>query len=348
MNTTVVQAPVSLVLDPGLSPPAKLIWMVLRLYADRGPARPALLETYTGLSRKTVLKGLAELAATGWYSATPGEHTGAIDRAPSGARVHVPGDLLADRRVGIQGRLFYGHLQLTPEFRHPTGQFTYADLSSLTRASFHTIRRAVRALVETGWLQITQKNQLAPVQFSVRNLGLARGEAAVARAQQRLEEAPFYGEALMREYLSLLVDSDDFEDDAAPGFLVNPWTDERMELDRFYPPGVAFEFNGPQHYGATDRFSGEYAAKQRGRDYMKLGICVTRGIRLVVIHPEDLALETMRQKAGHLLPLRDLNGHEQLTAFLESVSRRYRLAAKRGRQSAPAGTRPSSEEDRSG
>lgn len=55
----------------------------------------------------------------------------------------------------------------------------------------------------------------------------------------------------MREYLSLMIDSGEFEDNAAPGFLVNPLTDERLQFDRFYPPGVAFEFNGPQHYGAT-------------------------------------------------------------------------------------------------
>lgn len=346
VNTAVAQVPVSLVpvslvLDPGLSPSAKLIWMILRLNDDDSPARPALLEKRSGLSRKTVLKGLAELAAAGWYSATsgghttPGEHADAIERARSGARVPIPipipGDLLDDRRVRVRGRILYGHLQLTPLFRHPAGQFTYACLSGLTSASLPTVKRAVRDLVATGWLHIAQKTQLDPVHFSLRNPIIERGQAEVDRARRRLQEAPFVGEGLMHAYLSLLVDSDDFEENATPGFLVNPWTDERMELDRFYPPAVAFEFNGPQHYGATALFSQESAAKQRGRDYMKMGICAGRGIRLVVIHPEDLALESMRQKIGHLLPLRDLNGHEQLIAFLESISRRYRLAAKRGR-----------------
>jgi hypothetical protein len=35
----------------------------------------------------------------------------------------------------------------------------------------------------------------------------------------------------MREYLSLLVDSTLFEDDAAPGYLINPLTDQLMEFD---------------------------------------------------------------------------------------------------------------------
>lgn len=336
MNTTVVRAPVSLVLDPGLSPSAKLIWMVLRLHADRPPAAPALLEARTGLSRKTILKGLAQLAATGWYSAAPGQPTCAIDQAPSGRRVSIPGDLLSDRRVGVQGRILYGHLQLTPKFRHPAGHFTYTSVSRLAGAMPKTVRRAVTELVTPGWLAITQKNRLAAVQFSVLDPGAARGEAEVTRALQRLNEAPFFGEALMREYLTLLVDSDDFEDDSAPGFLVNPGTNERMELDRHYSHRAAFEFNGPQHYGATDQFSAQHAAKQRARDDIKHGICVTRGIGLVIIHPEDLTMETMRAKIGRLLPLRDLLGHERLIAFLEAVGRRYRLAAKRGRLSAAA------------
>lgn len=269
----------------------------------------------------------------GWCS---GDYSAPVDRAPSDARAFVPVDLLTDCRVGVQARVLYGVLQLTPEFRNPTGQFSYAHLSSLTHASLTTVRLAVGELVQTAWLRATQLNHRAPIHFSLQNPVTARIEADVTRARQRLEEAPFLGEALMREYLSLLADSDDFEDNAAPGFLVNPFTDERMELDRFYPPGVAFEFNGPQHYGPTDRFSGADAARQRGRDYIKLGICVTRGISLLVIHPEDLTMKAMRQKIGDLLPVRDLHGRQPLIDFLESVSRRYRLAARRGRRPASA------------
>lgn len=102
MKTAVVQVPVSLLLDPELTASAKLIWMVFRLRAHPGPVDPALLEARSGLSRPTVLKGLAQLAATGWYSAACCDHTAAIVRAPLDARVTVPGDLLADRRVGVQ------------------------------------------------------------------------------------------------------------------------------------------------------------------------------------------------------------------------------------------------------
>lgn len=150
--------------------------------------------------------------------------------------------------------------------------------------------------------------------------------------RRRLDEASFVGEALMREYLSLIGDSDEYDDNATPGFLVNPFTGEEMQFDRYYQPRVAFEFNGPQHYGPTARYSKEAdIRKQQGRDYIKIGISATRGIRLVVVHPEDLTLEVMRQKVDGLLPLRNLDGHEPLIAYLESVSRAYRRKARQNR-----------------
>lgn len=320
-SNLVVQVPATLISDPVLSPAAKLIWMILRLGDPPDSARTTVLERRSGLSRKTVSKAMAELVAAGRYPADP--VTGTAER------VRMPAGLLMDQRVGIRGRILYGHLQRVPGFRHPAGQFTYPCLSDLTGDDLKTVRRAVSALAAAGWLQVTQENQRRPLRFHLRDPWIDRGRAEAERAGRRLEEASFRGEALMREYLSLLVDSEDFEDNATPGFLVNPLTGERMQLDRFYPPGVAFEFNGPQHYGATERYSEADAAKQRCRDLIKTGICATRGIRLAVIHPEDLALERMREKIGSGLPLRDLNGHEQWIAFLESVSRRYRSAAKR-------------------
>lgn len=231
--------------------------------------------------------------------------------------------------MSIRAKLLYGLLQLIPGSRNATGAFTYAGLSHLWGVSRNTAKQAVRSLAQAGWLHVTQPNQLRPLQFRLDNPVAARAEAEITGMRQRLEEAHFLGEALMREYLSLIINSDDFEDDAAPGFLVNPFTDERMQLDRFYRSGHAFEFNGPQHYGPTGRFTATEAARQRGRDYMKLGICLTRGISLQVIHAEDLSLKRMEQSVCQSLPRRNLAGREPLLAFLESVSRRYRLASSR-------------------
>ncbi len=292
------------------------------------------LESCTGFSRKTVLRSLAALRAGDWFrwASGSGAATGA---SASEAWIGFPTDLVADRRVGARGRILYGHLQMLDGFRHPSGEFTYTSLCILTRQNLRTVKRAVTELAGAGWLQVSRSHRRAPVRFSLRDPFYEGARGEVEAVGRRLERAPFLGEALMREYLSLLVAAEDFEDDAAPGFLVNPLTGERMQLDRFYPPDVAFEFNGPQHYGATDQFSEEDAARQRARDLMKLGICVSRGIRLVVVHPQDLTLAAMGRKIGSLLPRRDLTGRAHLIAFLESVSRRYRLAVRRR---APAGS----------
>jgi hypothetical protein len=94
-----------------------------------------------------------------------------------------------------------------------------------------------------------------------------------------------------------------------------------------YPPNIAFEFQWPQHYGATETFPEETAAQQQGRDLIKRGIYAREGIRLVIVHPRDLTLQTMKRLVGDL-PLRDLKGHEQLVDLLKSESRRYRRIAR--------------------
>lgn len=275
------------------------------------------LTTTSGLSRQTVLKAIAQLAASGWDPTS--------DRDP-GATVPVPAALLTNRKLRVHVRVLYGLLLLTPGFRHPFGQFTYAELAGLAQVSRNTVARGVDELAGAEWIRVERANRLARIHFELSFPGFAQGKVALARAQRRLDKAKHFGEALMREYLSLLIDSEDYEDDAAPGFLVNPRTDERLQLDRFYPPSVAFEFNGPQHCRATARFSEAEVVAQRERDYIKMGICVSRGITLIIILPEDLTLKGVTQKIGNLLPLRDLTGSDYglLIGHLESESDDYR------------------------
>ncbi|MDF2626953.1 MAG: hypothetical protein K0R39_784 [Symbiobacteriaceae bacterium] len=151
--------------------------------------------------------------------------------------------------------------------------------------------------------------------------------------KRRVEKAENVGEQIMREFLSLLVDSDEYEDESAPGFLVNPLSGELLRYDRYYPPRVGVEFNGPQHYGPTDRYPDpQQAAQQQARDYMKIGLSVRKGMAVVVVHAEDLSLAGMRAKVEGLLPLRNLKNHGQLAEYLEKVGRRYRAkVAREGR-----------------
>jgi hypothetical protein len=167
-----------------------------------------------------------------------------------------------------------------------------------------------------------------------RNLRAAAGACAVTVRRHlavlvecglRLGRAAFKGEAIMREWLSLIVNRDDYEDNARPGFLVNPLTNEKMEYDRFYPPSVALEFNGPQHSGPTERFpDNELARLQLARDLMKEGISRHRGVTLITVDAKDLSLEGMIRRVAAHLPVRRVSAASDMAAYLETESRRYR------------------------
>lgn len=307
MRPTTAYAPVDLLLSRELPPTTKVIWLVGNL---AGSMDPAALEQRCNFSRPTVLKGLAQLQAAPKWSP--------FNLVP------MPADLLEDHRVGAQAKILHGVLRLTPGFLSARGQFTYAELSQLTGGAINTVKRAILELKHTGWLVTDQPNQQAPIRFEL----LHPGDRHAARAERKINLAEYKGEAIMREYLNLLVASRDFEDDAAPGFLVNPLTDERLQLDRFYPtPAVAWEYNGPQHYDGTELFTDEEALQQRGRDLIKAGICLLKGIHLEVVHAEDLTLERMQEKVGSLLPLRDLRGQGALIDYLNRRSAQYRRKA---------------------
>lgn len=320
MASQVVQVPASLLLSPHVPASAKLIWMVSRLPPAQGQVTAGWVCAVSGLSRPTAVKGLACLAAASWGPARP---------ADPGATVPVPGAILTNRKLGIPSRVLYGLLLLTPGFRHPCGQFTHAELAGLAHASPTTVVHGLSELARAEWIKAKRANRLAPIHFELTFPGLDRGLRAIAAAQERLNREEYRGEALMREYLSLISNSNNYVDNTFPGFLRNPRTDELLQFDRFYPPKVAFEFNGAQHYHPTKKYSADDVARQQERDLLKQGLCIREKITLVIIRDEDLTLEAMRRKVGNLLPLRDLTEHDLLIDFLESESEAYRRNVER-------------------
>lgn len=316
-----VRIPDRLLLDRGVSKSAKLIWLHLRLSPDgtQNPPPIRLLEQGAGLARPTIRNGLDQLAEAGWLNPmiTANRTWAAIPRA-----------LIKDRNLGATAVLAYGVLQLTSGFRFPRGHFTYNQLRDLTGVAPKTWSAAIKELRDLHWVRTWHLEQNGPSYFTLENPDLDHKRREVAAAQRRLEKARFRGEALMREYLSLIVNSDEFQDDATPGFLVNPTTGEKIQFDRFYPPDVSFEFNGPQHYSPTALYPDEEAfKKQRARDLIKIGLCKERNIKLEIVRAPDLALHRMQEIAGRHLPLRSLEGHEMLIRYLETQSRKYRHRA---------------------
>ncbi len=308
MNHEAVQVPVALLQHKGLGPAAKVVWMVSEL---GGPGSPNSLAAASGLSRTTVYRALQELAGAAW--------------APHSPVVPIPSALLTDPKVSAQAKVLYGVLLLTPNFHHPVGSFSYEELAAMAHATPKTLARAVAELVRSEWITANRKNRLDRLHFELSFPGLERGLNEIAAAELRLTNADHFGEAVMREYLSLLVDSVESIDGGKPSLLRNPRTGQLLELDRFYPTHqVGFEFNGPQHYRATKKYSTKQVVRQQERDYLKIGLCVVHGISLVIVQPEDLTLNKMRQKVEGLLPLRDTSSHAMLIDHLETESLHYR------------------------
>ena len=88
-----------------------------------------------------------------------------------------------------------------------------------------------------------------------------REATEIRRLRSKLGHSAYYGEALLKALLDLLVGETHYLDNARPSFLVNPLTQQLLEYDRYYPSRrVAIEFHGPQHDRATAVFPDEQAA----------------------------------------------------------------------------------------
>lgn len=310
MDNRELHVPLARLQDPTVPASAKLVWLAQRL---KPAATPTELEAITGLSRPTILNALNRVK--GWRS------------EPGGPKAHLPAALLSDRTLGAQAKLLYGTLQATPGFRGHRGRFTYPALMALTDLSRNTLKQAIAELTRSDWMHLAR--QQSPYRFALGSPAHKRSRAEAALARRRLKRAQYTGEAIMQEYLSVLIDTDEFTDNARPGFLVNPQTGERLELDRFYPAAnVAFEFHGAQHDRATERFTQAEFEAQHFRDLIKAGLCLYRGIHLVIIRAADLTVQGMLNKIGQTMPLRILTGHEPLIDLLEEESFTYRAAAK--------------------
>lgn len=334
-----VPVPVAILEDPALTHAARCLYMALLTRGSPG--------TWQVRATHRELTGLCGLRSLNSLSA----HTAALDKA---------GWLLVRKRRGSQpasyelrtpeGRLSTAHTRAVPAslVAHPTlsptARCLYVALlihsDPRTRAcsapvpavlrwaaigSPTTLRLHVRALQAAGWLQVHSGHGAHTNTYVVLDPHRAAREAELERVRLRLERERYVGEALLKELLNVLVATDQFQDNARPGFLINPLTGERLEFDRwYYKHGVAIEFNGPQHYQTTGAFPDpEQVRTQRLRDLVKQALAREQGVTIVVIRPEDLTFERLHARLEGLLPLREVRREDPVVRYLTAVSQRY-------------------------
>jgi len=296
----------------------RLVWTLLtgKPVASSDHTNASLVRQ-TGLDRKTVRH------ACEFLSRSPLAPCYAKARSSCAA---IPAALLTAPNLSAVAKLLYGQLQSLPDFAKERCTVTYGALSRLTGSCEDTLRQGAIELVTAGWLTCTRENRRSPLCFTLCNPVQARWRARISSIKRRVcGNKKHKGETLLREFLNALVALDDGQNDATPDFLVNPYTRELMEFDRYYPSAcVAVEFNGDQHYEQTDLASLEETVKQVGRDAMKAFLARMHRGELVIIHPEDLSLKTLQQKLPLRLPRRELEGMEPLLDALNDLATEYR------------------------
>jgi len=332
-----IDVPLALLLTKDLTPAAKFLWTRLRFdeidarirtSKRRRPHAPAKLAKRTVLARSTIYQALKRATTTGWLVPEQSGGQGWRTACPvsPGPSVKIRVDLIrSSHALRPQAILCYGLLQAVPSFNGRAGNFKWAELSRLAGLHLKTVKRAVQELVDARWIYVVQRNRVSPVEFFLQDADQAQKEAV----QRDLENADFKGEGIMRSILSLIADGKECHDGSKPDFLVNPSTGNKLEFDRYYPfENVAFEFNGPQHYRPTGRFTKREVTAQRKRDAVKRKICKDKEVALVVVHGDDLSIPKMLKKIGDLLPRRALRGLKKTIRFLNECGRRYQAKIK--------------------
>jgi len=247
-------------------------------------------------------------------------------------RVRVPVGLVRDSSLPAEARLTYLVLATYCSGGNGRCALKRRDLMKAVGVrSPTTMRGYLRMLAERGWLEFEYARSARQTVYVLHDRDRERMEAELAEMRRHLECAEFKGEALMKEWLSLRVDSKDYADNVRPGFLENPASGENLEFDRWYFCGVAFEFNGPQHYGPTERYPDPERARQAmARDALKRELAEKRGIKVVVIRPEDLSYDGIGRKINGLLPLRDVLRDDPRVAYLTKLSVAYQRKVMQG------------------
>lgn len=330
--------PARLVTNRALPPPARYLYMILAGLCRSGETscRVTLrqLAAVSGIRTVRILRRyLRQLVDGGWVSTRrqPGPYPSVyILHAPNGRvaskeLVRVPAGLILHRHLSPATKCLYTVIAVHGRGGSTGFMIDQAELAQMVGlGSSGTVRSLVDQLRRTGWIDVS-RTRLRTHIYKPLDPHLALRQSVLRFIEARLTRQPHKGEALMKEMLTVLIADDRFEDNARPGFLVNPLTEERLEFDRWYvAANVAFEFNGPQHYGTTGVYSDpDELRRQRARDLMKAAIAQHEGIRLITVQPTNLTFDWLKKEASGHLPLRALRLEDPIVRYLDAFSRAY-------------------------
>ncbi len=320
-----LRAPVLILQDKQLTDLDKRIWLIMWL--DRKNKNiddlvsPTRLAKRAGCSRDIIYDCLKRLASAGWYQAqqpilAPLSHLEEW--------VSIRADLLTSHELKSRDIVLHSILK-GKSFRRPECKFTYQALSQKIGRCVKTVRRAVQALNEIHWINIEQKNRLAPIKFTLDHPHAAYCRKEIASLDDRFRYTPYLGQEIAVAMTTFLLEPVKYQVDTGLSLLPNPETSLLLRVDLYIDQyKLAMEFQGQQHFQPTDFSTAKEVARQQKRDAIKAQLLRDNNINLIELTAEDLYLQTIRDKLQGLAPLRDLRGMEPIARYLEEASRRYR------------------------
>lgn len=237
-------------------------------------------------------------------------------------RMWIPADLPCDTRISPLAKYLYMLIDL----KKPA---SISELSRLSGLGRQLVRKECRALAEAGWATIVSKPGQTVVLASI---PAPTQEALALRLKDDRWAAAYSGEFLMKAWLDLLVDSDNYVDNCRPAFLAHPATGQLLEYDRYYREGVAFEYNGRQHYETTSQYPNEEDLNRlQLRDHIRAALSQKNNVMLVEVTDADLSLAGMRSKIPDVLPARPVDEDGPYVRMLTRLSEEYTSSCKRAR-----------------
>lgn len=185
-----------------------------------------------------------------------------------------------------------------------------------------------KMLQQHGWVKLQKTARETAV---LPLLPDAAQHELVELLKQTRPYAPFLGEFIMKRWLDLLIATNEYIDNAWPEYLRNEKTRQLLEYDRLYLCGVAYQFNGDQHYVMTPHHSNRKSLdNQQGRDLTKIRLSRQNGILLYEVTDDDLSLEGMQALIPSVLPRTQVVSGPYVQA-LSALSKEYRYNMSRAK-----------------
>lgn len=225
--------------------------------------------------------------------------------------------LLLDGRLRPSSKVTYGLLRIHRKNTISSNAKTFG-------MHYDTLRRNVRQLQEFDWAY-ESPDPVTGQPIVVPSMPLTVERMLANELRSSRSDMPFWGEALARHWLDVLVDDDDRLDNARPEWLVSGYGSYRMEIDFFYRRArVAIEFQGKHHFDAGDSDEEQVELKQQQeRDALKSLICARHNVSFVEITGKDLYYDALVGKLGHLLPIIPPRKERPLFRALSEMSHSY-------------------------